>query len=93
MSQEPEVTTMSEKGQVVIPQEFRNYLGIKPKTKFIVFVRGDAIIMKKLQLPDIKKEWDDIFKSIDKKKLNLTEYDIAKEIKAHRKGKHKKARD
>lgn len=91
MSQEPEVTTMSEKGQVVIPQEFRNYLGIKPKTKFIVFVRGDAIIMKKLQLPDVKKEWNDIIKRIDKKKLTLTEHDITKEINAHRKEKRKKA--
>ena len=67
MTQEPEVTTMSEKGQVVIPQSIRKELGIKPKTKFLVYGRGDMVIMKKLELPDLKKEWDAIFKSMDKK--------------------------
>ncbi len=36
MVEEPEITTMSEKGQVVIPQSIRNELGIKPKTKLLV---------------------------------------------------------
>jgi len=36
MTEELEVTTMSEKGQVVIPQSIRKELGIKPKTKFLV---------------------------------------------------------
>lgn len=34
MTEELEVTTMSEKGQVVIPQSIRKELGIKPKTSF-----------------------------------------------------------
>ena len=33
-TEEPEVTTISEKGQVVIPQSIRKELGIKPKNKF-----------------------------------------------------------
>jgi len=57
MTEEPEVTTISEKGQVVIPQSIRKELGIKPKTKFLVFGRGDIVIMKRLELPDVKKEW------------------------------------
>jgi AbrB family looped-hinge helix DNA binding protein len=58
---------MSEKGQVVIPQSIRKELGIKPKTKFPVYGRGDTVIMKKLELPDLKKEWEDIFKLRTKK--------------------------
>ena len=40
--------------------------------------------MKKLHLPDIKKEWDEIFKAMDKKKLKLSENEIQKEIAKHR---------
>lgn len=87
MTEEPEVTTISEKGQVVIPQSIRKELGIKPKTKFLVFGRGDTVIMKRLVLPDVKKEWEDIFKRMDEKGLKLSEKEIQKEITASRRGK------
>ena len=89
MTEEPQVTTISEKGQIVIPQSIRKELGIKPRTKFLVFGRGDTVIMKKLELPDVKKEWDDIFKMMDKKRLKLSEEEIQKEIAAARKEKLK----
>jgi AbrB family looped-hinge helix DNA binding protein len=93
MLNEPEITTMSEKGQVVIPQDLREYLGIKPKTKLVVYVIKGTIVMRKLEIPDIKKEWGNIFKSMDKKGLKLDEDNVLAEIKAHRKEKRKKARD
>ena len=85
MSEEPQVTTISEKGQVVIPQSIRKELKIKPKNKFLVYGKGDTIILKKLELPDIKKEWDNIFKEMDKKHLNISEKEIKKEVKQVRK--------
>ena len=85
MTEELEVTTMSEKGQVVIPQSIRRELGIKPKTKFLVYGRGDTVIMKKLELPDLKKEWEDIFKLMDKKELKMSGKEIQKEIAEARK--------
>ncbi len=85
MSEEPQVTTMSEKGQIVIPQSIRKELGIKPKTKFLVFGKGDTVIMKKLELPDIKKEWNAIFREMDKKNLKLSEEEILKEVAETRK--------
>ena len=85
MAEEPEVTTISEKGQVVIPQSIRKELGIKPKNKFLVYGRGDTIIMKKLELPSLKKEWDDIFKLMDKKELKMSDKEIQKEIADARK--------
>ncbi|MCW4001500.1 MAG: AbrB/MazE/SpoVT family DNA-binding domain-containing protein [Candidatus Bathyarchaeota archaeon] len=85
ITDEPEVTTVSEKGQVVIPQSIRKELGIKPKNKFLVYGKGDTIIMKKLELPDLKKEWNDIFKLMDKKQLKISEQDIQKEVAAARK--------
>lgn len=80
MTETPEVTTISEKGQVVIPQSIRKELGIKPKTKFLVYGRGDTVIMKKLELPDLRKEWDAIFKLMDKKELKMSTEEIQKEI-------------
>lgn len=85
MTAEPEITTISEKGQVVIPQSIRKELGIKPKTKFLVYGRGDTVIMKKLELPDLRKEWDEVFKQMDKKELKLSDKEIQKEIEETRK--------
>ena len=85
MSEEPQVTTISEKGQVVIPQSIRKELKIKPKTKFLVFGKGDTVIMKKLELPDMKKEWNEIFKVMDKKNLKISEEEIQKEVAEARK--------
>ncbi len=88
---EPEITTMSEKGQVVIPQDLRKHLGIKPKTRFLVFAIDGNIVMRKLDIPDIKKEWDRIFQRMDKKGLDIKENEISSEIKLHRKRKHQKS--
>jgi AbrB family looped-hinge helix DNA binding protein len=84
-TEESEVTTISEKGQVVIPRSIRKELGIKPKNKFLVYGRGDTIILKKLELPSLKKEWDDIFKMMDKKELKMSNEEIQKEIATARK--------
>jgi AbrB family looped-hinge helix DNA binding protein len=92
MVEEPEVTTISEKGQVVIPLSIRKELGIKPKTKFLVFGRGDTVIMKRLELPDVKKEWEEIFKMMDEKDLKLSAEQIQKEIAAVRKEKRRSNR-
>ena len=85
MTLEPEVTTISEKGQVVIPQSLRKELGIKPRTKFLVFGRGDIVIMKRLELPDVEKEWEGIFTMMDEKGLKLSEKEILEEVAASRK--------
>ena len=86
-AEEPEVTTISEKGQVVIPQSIRKELGIKPKNKFLVYGKGDTIILKKLQLPSLKKEWEDIFELMDKKALKISDKEIQKEVATARKAK------
>ena len=85
MSEEPQVTTISEKGQIVIPQSIRKELGIKPKTKFLVYGKGDTVIMKKLELPDMKKEWNEIFKIMDRKNLKLSEKEVQEEVAEVRK--------
>jgi AbrB family looped-hinge helix DNA binding protein len=79
-----QVTTIGEKGQVVIPLSIRKELAIKPKTKFIVLGRGDIVILKKLELSDLKKDWDGIFKMMDKKDLKLSIEEIQEENSAEK---------
>jgi len=87
---EPEVTTISEKGQVVIPQTLRSKLGLKPKTKLLVYGYKDTVIMKRLELPDIKDELEALWKEIDQGrtgKRRPTEEEILEEIRRYRKEK------
>lgn len=92
MAQEPEITTVSEKGQIVIPQSLRKEMRIRPRTKFLVFGRGDTLIMKRLELPDLKREWEEIFRMMDRKGLQLSEKEVQAEIEAVRKEKRTRKR-
>ena len=92
MTQKPEITTVSEKGQVVIPQSLRKEMRIRPRTKFLVFGRGDTVIMKRLELPDIEHEWHEIFRMMNGKGLQLSEREVQAEIEAVRKEKRTRKR-
>jgi AbrB family looped-hinge helix DNA binding protein len=93
-NEKADVTVVSKKGQVVIPQTIRKKLGIKPKTKLLVYGYQDAVIMKKLEVPNITKELEDMYKRIDKriaKYGELTQDEVEEEIKQYRKTKTEKA--
>ncbi len=51
---EVELTTISMKGQVVIPQDIRKELEIKPGTKFAVYGKKDMVILKKVKIPSVE---------------------------------------
>ena len=58
MTKKLEITSLSSRGQVVIPQEIRNKLNLEDGEKFIVVGKGDTIILKKIKMPsfnDISK--------------------------------------
>jgi AbrB family looped-hinge helix DNA binding protein len=87
---EPVITTISEKGQVIIPQKLRDMLGLTPKTKLLVYGYGDTIIMKRLELPDVERELETLWDEIDKKsadKPKPKEDEILEEIQNYRKEK------
>ena len=46
-------TRMSSKGQVVIPEEVRNRLGIATGTQFIVMGENDVVILKTIVPPSM----------------------------------------
>jgi len=63
--EKPNLTVVSAKGQVVIPQSIREKLGIGPKTKLLVYGYQDAVVLKKLEIPDITKELEEIYRKVD----------------------------
>ncbi len=88
--EKPDVTVVSGKGQVVIPQTIRKKLGWEPKTKLLVYAYQDAVILKKLKVPEITKELEAVYKRIDKRIAKYGEpanEEINKIIHEHRRRK------
>lgn len=77
-----DLTIVSGKGQVVIPQVIRKKLGIGPKTKLLVYGYQDAVVMKKLEIRDILKDLERIYRKVDEraKKLGSLSDDEIKSI-------------
>lgn len=51
-----EITKISTKGQVVIPQEVRDALGIKPGDTLQLERVGDLVVLKKIKLTSLANE-------------------------------------
>ena len=47
-------TTLSSKGQVVIPEEIRAQLGLEPGAQFVVIADRDVVIFRLLEPPSLK---------------------------------------
>lgn len=46
-------TQLSSKGQVVIPEEIRKRLGLKPGSRFVVVADRGVVIFKSIESPDL----------------------------------------
>jgi len=80
-----EITSVSSRGQVVIPQGLRDKMKIHTGEKFVVIGEGNTIVLKKLEMPS--------FRGIDKllkktrdfaKKKGIKESDVKSAIKQTR---------
>ena len=83
-----EIVKMSSKGQLVVPQDIREALGLSPSDRFISFPVKDGVLFKKLKMPDVKKEFDTLAKDIQKqfKERKVMPKDVNEAIKWARKG-------
>ena len=79
-------TKMSSKGQVVIPEDIREELGLKEGTQFIVVGDKDVVIFKTITPPSID-EFDELLTkaTTEAKKAKLTRSKVEKAIKKVRK--------
>lgn len=77
------MTRMSEKGQVVIPGDIRQSLGLKSGVKFIVAAEGDTVILKRIGRPTLA-EIDKLFAESQKfaRKAGLKKSNIKKVIQS-----------
>lgn len=90
MTEKSDITVVSSKGQVVIPLKVREKLGIKPGNKLAVYGDQDAIIMKKIEMLDLREELKAIYDRMDKriaKYGELSEQEIAEIIQKYRRPK------
>lgn len=80
-----EVTSVSSKGQVVIPKSIRTQLAISEGTKFIVLAEGNNLLLKKINEPK-KAEFDALLRRTREimKNRKVTPKDVQKAIKTSR---------
>jgi len=85
--EEPEIAIVGTKGQVVIPQRIRRELGIGSKTKLAVYMRGNKVVLTKLEFPHLGEELKGLFREIDenyKKRRRPTKREILASIQLYR---------
>jgi AbrB family looped-hinge helix DNA binding protein len=82
---EAATTKLSSKGQVVIPEEIRNRLGLETGAQFVVVGDRDVVILKVIQAPDMA-EFDELVGRARKaaKRAGLTKEDVNKAIRKAR---------
>jgi len=81
-------TRMSSKGQIVIPEEIRKKLGLKPGAQFVVVGQDDVVILKTISKPSMN-EFDQLITEArtQAKKAGMKRSDVTTAIKKARKNK------
>ena len=81
----PATTRMSSKGQVVIPEEIRDRLGLTAGTQFVVIGDNGVVILKTLGPPRMS-DFDDLVSHARRqaRKAGLKRSDVAKAVRAEK---------
>ncbi len=79
-------TKMSSKGQIVIPEDIRERLGLKSGAQFVVVGKKDVVILKTITQPSMS-EFDQLISEARKqaKKAGMKKSDITAAIQQVRK--------
>jgi AbrB family looped-hinge helix DNA binding protein len=78
-----ETAKMSERGQIIIPKDVREYIDAKENTIFTIMpIDKETIIMRKLDKAQLVKEFRSIRAGVKEK---MSQKDIAEEVKQSRK--------
>lgn len=81
-----EITSMSSRGQIVIPLDIREHLGLKEGEKFVVVGEEDTVVLKKIAMPSFKN-FDKLIQKTQQfaKEKGITSDDVEGAIKRTRK--------
>jgi len=85
-----DVVVVSSKGQVVIPQSIRQKLRIGAKSKLLIYPYEDALIMKKLEVKDVERSLEAIYRRVASRRPKygvLSEAEINELVQKYRHGK------
>ena len=52
---DPEITTVTSKGQITIPSRLRKQFGLEKGTKLLVVPTDYGLVLKKLELPSVEE--------------------------------------
>ncbi len=74
-SDDPEVTTVTSKGQMTIPSRFREQFGLENGTKLMVVPTDYGLVLKKLDLPSVEEFQQRVEERADEIDLSLEEVD------------------
>ena len=89
--EETEIATVGTKGQILIPQKFREELKITSKTKLVLYRKDDKIVVAKLEIPSLKEELEKLVNEVNKQqKKKISEKEILEEIQSYRIEKRKR---
>ena len=81
-------TKLSSKGQVVIPEEIRQRLGLTPGVQFVVMGDGDVVVLKVIHPPDMS-QFDELVESARSAatRTGMTPSDVEEAVREVRKAK------
>lgn len=81
-----EITSVSSRGQIVIPQSLRNKMKIREGEKFVVIGEDNTLVLRKLEVPSFRGVNKLLKKTREfAKKQEIKESDVEEAIKQTRK--------
>jgi bifunctional DNA-binding transcriptional regulator/antitoxin component of YhaV-PrlF toxin-antitoxin module len=87
---EEELVKMSPKGQLVVPREIRSKENFKPSDRFVAFGVKGGVLFKRVNIPDVKAEFDSLSKEIAKqfREKKVRKKDASEAVKWSRQKRH-----
>ncbi|MFH1211323.1 MAG: AbrB/MazE/SpoVT family DNA-binding domain-containing protein [Candidatus Woesearchaeota archaeon] len=78
-----DIVKMSEKGQLVVPQDIRELLNLNPGERFAAFPFKEGILFKRIELPKIKLDFEALSKDVEAqfKKNRVKRSDVKEAVK------------
>jgi antitoxin PrlF len=70
---DPEVTTVTSKGQITIPSRLRKEFGLKKGTKLMVVPTEYGLVLKKIELPSVEEFQQRVKERSDDTELSMDE--------------------
>lgn len=77
-----EIVKMSEKGQLVVPQDVRSLANLRSGERFVAFPVEDGVLFKKVAIPRVKVDFASLAKEIEAqfKKKGVRQRDVLEAV-------------